>query len=436
MESRQTLVVAQGIVRAYKAMAYDAVAPSSNDLLAGGAFFQQTGGMAFPWVAANLLDSNSQPVFAPHLIKKIGRLTVGIIGLTGGDLGDRGDFIIGDWRKALQKEIGTLETSCDMLVVLSSLSATENKELQKDFNQIEILVAADQHGTNMQPVVFQKNLMVQSGGRGKYLGKLDVRRNGAGNWLKASSPNPDQSKHTLEAIDRKLHDLEQRQSRTSSNLTGQIARLRSYRQSIAEQLSQQSGTLDEEADSIPKMFTSSFLPIRPLSDQGEVDAIVKQIKENNSAVYRYRHAALRAEDPVVRQALQADEIAGLSSCRQCHEKQTAFWQTTGHAKAYVTLRAKGQNLNPRCLVCHVTSGNITPHSDTSEMLYLLSLGSDRQTIGCEVCHGPGKLHTLSPSEKRPTRLPSTEICLDCHTPERDDRFDYQRKLKAIACPPN
>ncbi len=431
--SNQALATAQGIVQAYKAMAYDAVVPGSIDLLAGADFFRQTAEIAFPWVAANLLDSKSQPVFAPHLIKKVGKIRVGIIGLTGGKIGEKGDFIIGDWRKALQKEIVILEASCDMLVVLSSLSSIENEQLQNDFNRIEIVVAADRNGTNMQPVSRQKSLMVQSGGRGKYLGKLDVRRNGTGNWQPASSPNPDQLRSTLQSIDRKLHELEQRQSQTTDSLAGQLDRLRSYRQTVADQLAKQTGTLDGQGNWVLNLFTSAFLPIRPLAGQGEVDAIVKRIKENNNDLYGSRQT-VDSNNPAVRQALQSDRIVGVSSCRQCHEHQTAFWETTNHAKAYVTLKTKGQNLNPNCLVCRVTPGNITPDSNTSEMHYLLFLDSERQTIGCAVCHGAGKEHTLSPSKYRPKRLPSIELCLVCHTPERDDRFDYQSKLKAVACP--
>jgi hypothetical protein len=32
------------------------------------------------------------------------------------------------------------------------------------------------------------------------------------------------------------------------------------------------------------------------------------------------------------------------------------------------------------------------------------------------------------------RLPPEKICTQCHTPERDNNFNYQKKLAMIACP--
>ncbi len=155
-------------------------------------FFARQCDELFPWVAANVYDKNNNLLFPPHIIKQLATMTTGIIGLTGNDGHSIAGCTIGDWRESLQKEITLLENRCDMLVVLSSLSESENREIQRDFNQIDIIVAADRKRANIQPQAVQNSLLIQSGDRGKYLGKLDITWNGRGNWL-AGSPTTEKA---------------------------------------------------------------------------------------------------------------------------------------------------------------------------------------------------------------------------------------------------
>ncbi len=371
-DNTTALIAAHGIVRAYEAMSYDAVAVSFKDLSAGTVFFREASMQSFPWVSANAFDENNHLLFLPHIIKKIPGLTIGIIGLTGGEEASSNTFIITDWRKALAAEIKLLEKNCDMLVVLSNLTAQENDQLQQDFNQIDIVISGDKKGSNIRPKLSHNSLLVQSGARGKYIGKLDITWFGHGDWLGTSSQKPN--------------------------------------------------------------FNFSILPVKPTTTEGDIGNIVQDIKNNIHTYNQYRRSQLHLDDSALRQALQKDEITGISACAKCHKKQTDFWKTTRHANAYATLSQQGQSFNLQCLACHVTAGKVNASSDNSQLIFLLSLDSDRQTIGCEVCHGPGKQHLLSPEELSPVRLPSEEICIQCHTADRDSNFVYQEKLTAIACP--
>jgi hypothetical protein len=379
-----SLITAHGLVRAYNTMLYDAVAVSASDLSAGAEFFRQTTNEGFPWVAANVYDKNNNLLFAPHIIKQQETMTIGIIGLTGNDGYSVAGCAIGDWREPLHKQITLLENRCDILVVLSNLSESENREVQRDFNQVDIIVAADKKNANIQPRAEQNSLLVQSGDRGKYLGKLDITWNGRGKWL-AGSPR-----------------------------AGKVG----------------AGKQPENR------YHASFLRIKPAPSQDSVDGIVQDIKESITAYNRYRFAALQPADPAMQLALQQNGIGGFTACTPCHEKQTLFWKDTNHASAYATLTEQGQSFNLQCLPCHVTAGRVNASSPESERLYLLYLSADRQTVGCEVCHGPGKHHILSPGENAPVRLPDVAICTQCHTSARDSNFIYQKKMAAIACPAN
>ncbi len=432
------LIVAHGIVRAYQAMSYDAVCPSSSDLSAGPAFFQQSTDNSFPWISANVYNQKGKLIFQPHIIKNLGELTVGIIGLTGNDGHSIDGFSVGDWRKALENEANLLEKRCDILVVLSSLTTHENREIQENFKRIDIIVAADARGANISSQTPQTSLLIQSGGRGKYLGKLDLIGYGEGKWLPAASlAQLDQMKNRREAIDQqlmRLNQLEEQQNNTNSGISQKIDRLHTYRQTLIEQQTRLTKELSEDRGLSSKSFQSRFLPVTPISSTDDIEIIVRDIKASITAINKYRRFGLQANDPVLRSALQKDEIAGAGSCLPCHEKQTKFWKKTRHAKAYATLSREGQSFNLQCLPCHVTGGNISTSSNQSELLYLLSLDTDRQTIGCEVCHGPGNRHRLSPHETAPVLQPPKELCIRCHTPERDGNFDYLKKLSAIACP--
>jgi hypothetical protein len=434
------LIIAHGISRAYQAMNYDAVAVSSTDLFAGSAFFRQLSDRPLPWISANIFEPNGDLFFQPHIIKNSDNVTVGIIGLTGNDGNGSRDLIVGDWRKALEVELTLLEKSCDILVVLSNLTSLENMEIQRDFSQVDIIVTTDANGANIKPQMSLNSLVVQSGARGKYLGKLDITGHAEGNWHIFSPRLPQlmkEKKDRLTSIDRQLNQLEKQQSEVSGesgDFSKKIARLKSYRKIISDQLALQTMEIAQSETQLIKSFTSVFLPVLPASSKDNIDAIVQEINESINTYNRYRRASLNEDDPALRLALQKNEIVGISACVRCHEKQTTFWKNTRHANAYTTLAQQGQSFNLRCLPCHVTAGNVSSSSAESELLFLLSLDTDRQTVGCEVCHGPGDRHLLSQGKEKPVRIPSEEICTKCHTPDRDNNFDFLKKQAVIACP--
>lgn len=184
---------AQTIAEAYQAMAYDAVAVSGNDLLAGVDFFRQARATGLPFVAANVSDKEGKLPFSAHRIKHIGPLTLGIIGLTGGTVDKNSDFIVEDWRPALREQITLLQKECTMLLVLSSLSDDENLQLQKDFQQVDLLVTADKEGRNILPQAVHNSLRLQSGSQGKYLGSLEITRFGPNEWSPAAAGSIAQS---------------------------------------------------------------------------------------------------------------------------------------------------------------------------------------------------------------------------------------------------
>jgi hypothetical protein len=151
-----------------------------------------------------------------------------------------------------------------------------------------------------------------------------------------------------------------------------------------------------------------------------IEAIITEIKQQIQALHQNKTSTGETRP-----------LLGHDGCKSCHPVQTKFWQTTRHATAYQSLQRQDQALNLECLPCHVTtSPGVTLGKDQ-----LLTLPPGLQTVGCENCHiGPGRTHAGNPGQFQMTKQVAEKICLSCHTKERDNNFEYQKKLELIACP--
>lgn len=377
------MITAHGIVRTYATLAYDAVAVSPQDMNAGKDFFTSSLANGFPWISANILDEKGQLVFPPTMVvKRAGAPDIGIIGLTGRGENDSDWAQIGDWRKALPEHLARLKSTCGPVVLLSNLSDDENAEIAKNFHEIDIIITSSptRYG-NQPPQASGNGLITQSDGRGKYLGKLELTWQRPGPWAAA----------------------------------------------------QETGTSTRQESTAVNSFLATFLPVRPGASGDEVDTIVQDIKKSINA---YQKVRLRENGPIDQLAgerLQLAQFAGSAACKSCHERQSAFWSETAHARAFATLVNSGQNYNPECLPCHVTGGNISALSSFAQKDLLLVLPENRQAVGCETCHGPGRQHADTPAKVQVLK-PTKQKCIGCHTPEHDDAFDFAVKMNSAACP--
>jgi hypothetical protein len=119
---------------------------------------------------------------------------------------------------------------------------------------------------------------------------------------------------------------------------------------------------------------------------------------------------------------------GIAACSKCHPGARQVWDGTPHAHAYLTLSSQFKEFNLDCVGCHVT-GYDKPGGSTVTHVDRLS------DVQCEVCHGPGSLHVLDPSDKKwMVRKPSASVCLECHHPPHVEEFDPVAKMQRILGP--
>jgi peroxiredoxin len=120
---------------------------------------------------------------------------------------------------------------------------------------------------------------------------------------------------------------------------------------------------------------------------------------------------------------------GAESCKSCHIKEYEQWQTTKHAMADTTDKAR---------------------QSSPEKLYRYNTGVDnpggypesgRQGVQCEACHGPGENHIKNPQGKGHNFIVSLgkecgncvveQICRKCHATEDDQEFDFETTIDTV-----
>ena len=181
-KTKPEMLTAETIQQAFNSMGYDAVAVSESDLAAGMLLFENSEKIKFPWISANIFDASGKLLFKPFIIKKIGEIRVGIIGLTGSGTPGKGSIIINGWAESLRLQLRDLISRTDMIVLLSNLTLSQNSAVVKAFPEVDLILTADKSRGNQPAHIAGNALMAQTQSRGKYLGKLSLQYHPEKKW--------------------------------------------------------------------------------------------------------------------------------------------------------------------------------------------------------------------------------------------------------------
>ncbi len=424
-------------------MNYDAVAVGKNDLAAGLSFLQDQAARAkFAWLSANLVrKSNLRPLFSASLIRRVGSLSVGIIGLTGHDgsmrFGENEDAVLLPWQEVLPDIVSDLAPRCDLLILLSNNVMNQNKEIAESFPDIHIIIQSTPRSGNSVPQLKNKSLIAQTGKQGKYLGWMLIDWQKSRTWGRAGATKElATKKHELDGINGRMSRIERREKKEDLPAHKSYQTLLASKDRLLSEIIFLENELHDlkESGQTPSTYENHFIALEVnLPDQPEVKKIVETTKLNVNQAGRSQ-ADQSATSPA-RPELQLEKLAftGWKRCATCHSPQTAFWENTAHASAYQSLTEQEQQFNLDCLPCHVTA-EYKDIKISNDATVLLALPVQLQQVGCEVCHGPGKSHAASQDPADISRKPDTSICIRCHTSERDEEFYYDNDIERIACP--
>lgn len=430
-------VQAAGLIEAMAQMQYDAFGLAPQDLTAGTSFLlEQPANVQLPWLSMNIAKKNGKKLlFAPYIIKKVGDLSIAILGITGFPKTKANqeapvDYQILNWEKSLENSLSQIKSQADMIILLSSLPDRTNQQISEKFKNIHLIIQSGLPASR-RPQLFSNTLITQVSSKGKYIGRLDIDWKTSHKWEQSATTEFKPIRDQLDRINWQIGRLEKRfapdeigQNEQHKQLLLEKSRLMSELKKLEEQ--NQNG--QEHLSTYKNTFIE--LPVS-MQEDPEIQQIIMQTK---IAVNKANQNEMAKNNGVKAQtSLQIfSNMAGWQACQSCHKQQTAFWQQTDHAKAWQTLVDRKQQFNPECVICHVTLPTYDQETVTGQNL-LAGLKEEFKTIGCETCHGPAKKHSQEPDRHRPLK-PNLQICLNCHTPERDNNFVYSEKLKKIRCP--
>lgn len=138
-------------------------------------------------------------------------------------------------------------------------------------------------------------------------------------------------------------------------------------------------------------------------------------------VFSARFAAARAETP------ESRGYAGSLACAPCHKAEyDKFMASARKSNSFESVMRMKKGLSneeiKECYACHTTGygkpGGFVSAEQTPEL----------KNAGCEVCHGPGKLHVETQDPSDIQRKVSIEVCQKCHTEDRVRSFRYKPLL--------
>lgn len=182
--SSTDLTNARGIADIYAKMNYDAVNIGSYDLSAGLPFVQEL--FFLPWVSANFYDANNQPLFQPYIMKSIGELKVGIIGLSPNFNQQLDNVHYRSWQEVLPEFVLELQEQADLIILLSSLEMKENRKIALSFPIVRLIVTAIPGWNKVSSQQEGETLIIQTQDRGRYLGYLFLQNPEQEKWQNLS----------------------------------------------------------------------------------------------------------------------------------------------------------------------------------------------------------------------------------------------------------
>ncbi|MCG3172588.1 MAG: hypothetical protein GMKNLPBB_00742 [Myxococcota bacterium] len=262
--------------------------------------------------------------------------------------------------------------------------------------------------------------------QGRALGRVDlVFVEGGSSLVRVDGPGDFELKNSvlIQNIERHRIDLE----RLKREKTLNPARIELVEKKLAALRAERDTLVSQKVEPPPGKhhFFHRFTPIeKKLPDDPAIREIMNQynaeLAKLNVPFYKDRRPPPVAEGK--------PHYTGGAACIGCHMDAYNVWKGHKHSLAYETLVNKNKQYDVSCIGCHVVGweqpgglANLTPNEGF-------------QDVNCENCHGPGSQHAAAPSKSNIQRKVPEAICLRCHQPEHDDRFDYQKDLLHVLGP--
>lgn len=177
------LTQGRALIRAFNHLRYDALTFGNHEPDFGVAALRKRMEEAeFPFVAANLQSkAGDVPFCPPYVIKKVGGVSVGILGLTYDKTPwttapkNVDELVFLEPVAAIERYLPKMRNDgADVAVVLSHLGLSGDKQLAKSVQGIDVIVGGHSHNRMERAEQVGGTLIVQAGAHGSDLGRLDL----------------------------------------------------------------------------------------------------------------------------------------------------------------------------------------------------------------------------------------------------------------------
>ncbi|NMB10793.1 MAG: bifunctional metallophosphatase/5'-nucleotidase [Firmicutes bacterium] len=172
----------RSVVEVMNLMVYDAMTLGNHDFNYGQmALAERQQEAVFPVLAANVLkETTGEPIGFSAVVKSVGNLKVGIIGLTTPDipLVTHPKNVVGltlnDPIERARSLAGYLRPQVDVVIALTHLGIDGDMELAAAVPEIDVIVGGHSHTRIEEPVVVGNTYIVQAGEHARELGYLQI----------------------------------------------------------------------------------------------------------------------------------------------------------------------------------------------------------------------------------------------------------------------
>jgi hypothetical protein len=426
----QDRIKAETIARVVHGLDFAAFAPGVNDWADGKPALTK---LATASGASVILGHGEDTApFAGEVMREIGGVKVGFVGFGQGPAGQGGAANV---EQAVARGVERAkQQGANVLVALAAVGRGEAKRIADAVPELTAVVVgaakASGDGNTSAPEGEQVGgvVIVQAANHLQSVAVLDlyVRETvTAGHVLTFADATGLDLAHKREDLARRIDDLHVKIAAWERDRSVAANDVAARRTELAK--------LERDRDSLdarPPPAHGSFFrySVREMRESLGKDASIESaMRAYYKAVNDHNRAAFADRLPPPTGPDRAAYI-GVEACTRCHAPARAVWNGTPHAHAYATLSSQFKEFNLECVGCHVT-GYERPGGSTVTHVDKL------RDVGCEVCHGPGSKHAVSPSD--PTMIiakPQPGACLDCHHPPHVEGFDPSMRMREILGP--
>jgi 2',3'-cyclic-nucleotide 2'-phosphodiesterase (5'-nucleotidase family) len=159
-------------VNAFNEIGCHAFSPGSKDFAAGLPFVKEMQTLAnFPFISANIMDSNGNRLFDPYIITDVDGISLGIIGLASDFV--HSDVYVQNPMESLGELVGEVESQADILLLMFDSEEADLIKIQSAGYPIDMVIRSKSKTRSQDGG--RRNIPAYScGDRGKYLYQFDL----------------------------------------------------------------------------------------------------------------------------------------------------------------------------------------------------------------------------------------------------------------------